>query len=353
MFRFDCSWIVLLVVVNALGAAESPKAVHYFDESTGRHLTVADGEFGKVTVEVRFAAPGSSSRWFGDGTRKDKEITFAQTVGEDQERGTYFMAKGGESKLEVSFKPGQREPQDAGVNGIYRHITDEKRLSLARKEFGVADDMLGQLLKTAPKAWSAEDRRMAVEWKTRWPELLKRWMGLVFKPAAPPALAAKAPVGTATKSGDPGGSEKDADYWIALTETTAMALGFFGTAPDKSAPPGWDGEYDDGFGGHVSLRLGKDGILRFSLNCTRGSGDGQTGELIGRIPATAVKQETSGELTASYTHNDAELKAGEQQATVTLRKTGHFLVVQAQYAGRYHGRAWFDGIYRWGPVPVE
>ena len=174
--------------------------------------------------------------------------------------------------------------------------------------------MLGQLLKTAPKAWSAEDRRVATEWKTRWPELLKRWMGLVFKPSPTPAPATKAPLGTAGRPGDAGGPEKDADHWIALTETTAMALGFLGTAPDKSAPLGWDGEYDDGFGGHASLRMGKDGILRFSLTCTRGSGEGQTGELIGRVPATAVKQEKTGELMASYTHNDAELKPGEQQA---------------------------------------
>lgn len=344
--------IIMAAAFTSHGVAGLPRVIHYFDEVASRHLTVTGADFGKVVIEIRFVGAGSSSRWFGDGTQKDKEITFAQTVGEDQERGTFFVAKGGESKLEIGYKPGQRTPQDAGINGLYRHITDEKRLSLARKESGVSDDMLGQILKAAPKSWPSEDKPVAGEWKNRWPDLLQRWMGLIFKPAAP-APAAKPLPGVGVKADDASSPEKQADYWIARTETTNMAIGFLSVPLDKLIPPGWDGEYDDGFGGHVSLRLGRDGILRFSLTCTRGSGDGQTGELTGRIPVSALKKEKNGDFIAGYKHHDAELKPEEQQATVSLRKTGHFLFVETQYAERYRGRAWFDGIYRWGPVPTE
>lgn len=342
------SWAFVLV---STGHTAPPSETHYFDEATQRHATVANGDFGKVTLVFRFiGTPGTSSRWMGDGTRKEKEITFAQTVGEDQERGTFFIAKGGESKLEVEFKPGQRTPQDAGINGTYRHITDEKRLSLAKKESALAEDALTLAFRTAPKSWPSEDKPVAAAWKSRWPDLRNRWMGLVFKPTAAPAPVSPK---TGAKNGGANGQIESADYWIALSETTGMALGFLGQPLDKLIPPGWDGEYDDGFGGHASLRLGRDGILRFTLSCTRGSGEGQTGELIGRIPSTALKQEKNGDLTASYQHKDTELKPEEQQAAVTLRKTGHFLFVETQYAQRYCGRAWFDGIYRWGPVPTE
>ena len=97
--------------------AEPPKPVHYFDESTNRHLTVAEGEFGKIAVIVRFAAPGSSSRWFGDGTRKDKELTFAQSVGEEQERGTYFTAKAGNRSSKSASSQGSASRKTPASTG--------------------------------------------------------------------------------------------------------------------------------------------------------------------------------------------------------------------------------------------
>jgi hypothetical protein len=346
--------ILTWLLISASAAAVGPATVHYFDEATNRHAVVREEDFGKVSVVIRTVyAPGAFSRWLGDGQRKDKEITFAQTVGEDQERGTYFLAKATESKLEITYKPGQRMPVDAGINGTYRHISDEKRLSLSKRESASADDALTQALRTAPKLWPGVSRSVAGEWKDRWPDLRSRWMSLVFRPPSPPpSTPAKiAPVGA--KGGNAGAPVPSADYWIALAETTGMAIGFINQPLDKAIPLEWDGEYDDGFGGHVSLRLGRDGFLRFTLSCTRGGGEGQTGDLFGRVPAAALTKDKNGDLVASYTHSDAALKPEDQQATVKLRKTGHFLFVDTQYAERYCGRAWFDGIYRWGPVPKE
>jgi hypothetical protein len=342
--------------IAAVGVAAPPVVTHYFDESTNRQAIVTEGDFGKVTLVFRFVGgPGSFGRWYGDGNRKDSEITFTQTVGEDQERGTEFVAKATETKLEVAFKPKQRMPVDAGINGTYRHISEEKRMSLAKKESGVSDDALVLALRTAPKAWPSEDRAVAADWKSRWPDLRKRWMSLVFKPAPPPTSpTGKSPFGATppfgTKSGDAGTPALSADYWTALSETTGMGIAFINQPLDKTIPD-TDGDYDDGFGGHVSLRTGSDGFLRFTLSCVRGAGDGQTGEIIGKIAPAQVTKEKNGGFTATYTHNDAALKPEDKQATVKLHKSGHFLTVETQYADRYYGRAWFDGIYRWMPVP--
>jgi hypothetical protein len=349
-----------LLWIATVGQAAAPVVTHYLDEATNRQAIVTDGDFGKVTIVFRFVGgPGSFGRWYGDGNRKDSEITFSQTVGEDQERGTVFVAKATETKLEVAFKPKQRMPVDAGINGTYRHISEEKRMSLAKKESGSSDDALALSLRNAPKAWPGEDRSVAAEWKSRWPDLRKRWMSLVFKPAAPatPATApgGKPPLGTGSsfgsKSGDTATPAPSADYWTTLSETTGMGIAFINQPLDKNVPDA-DGDYDDGFGGHVMLRTGSDGALRFTLSCVRGL-DGQTGDLIGKILPAQIIKEKNGAFTATYTHNDSSLKPEEKQATVKLHKAGHFLTVETQNADRYHGRAWFDGIYRWMPVPKE
>jgi hypothetical protein len=327
---------------------------HFLDEVNNRHLTVTTADFGKVTILIRFVGAGSSSRWFGDGVRKEKEITFSQTVGEDQERGTLFTAKGGESKLEIAYKPDQREPQDHGINGLYRRITEEKRLSLSKKELDSSEEMLALQFKTAAKTWPNENRSTVTEWKAQWPELRSRWMELAYKPADVPAIPGnKAPLGSATKPGGPTAEEKQVGYWIARTETTNMAIGFLSVVPDSLIPPDWNGEYDDGFGGHVSLRVDKDGTLRFVLTCNRGTGEGYSGELAGRVPTSSLLKEKNGEMRANYKHNDPGLRPADEQALVILHKVGHFLTVKTEHAERYRGRAWFEGLYRWSPVPKE
>lgn len=347
-----------LLCIAAAGVAAPPVSTHYFDEATNRQALVTEGDFGKVTLVFRFVGgPGSVGRWYGDGTRKDGEITFSQTVGEDQPRGTVFVAKASETRLEVAFKPKQSTPVDAGINGTFRRISEDKRMSLAKKESGVSDDALVLALRNAPKTWPGEDRLVAADWKARWPDLRKRWMSLVFKPAPPPApptgkppIGATPPIGS--KSGDASTPAPSADYWTALSETTGMGIAFINQPLDKAIPDA-PGDYDDGFGGRVILRTGSDGALRFTLTCVRGPGDGQAGELSGKIPAAQVTKEKNGAFTATYTHNDTELKPEDKQATVKLRKIGHFLTVETQNAQRYHRAAWFEGIYRWTPVPPD
>jgi hypothetical protein len=350
--RLSVLVLAILAVADAAGAAAPPPA-HYFDDATGRHVSITESDFGKVSVVFRMTGPGNSYRWYGEGTKKEKEITFSQIVGEGQEAGTAFVAKVGESRLEVGYKPGQRMPVDNGINGEYRRITEDKRLGLAKKEASVADDTLANVLRVTPRAWSGESRSVAGDWKARWPDLRSRWMNLVLKlPPPPPApnSSAKPPLGSDGKSS--GALAPTADYWITYVETTAMGIGFINGPLDKVVPPNWDGEYDDGFGGHVSLRLGADGDLRVSLTCARGP-EGAAGELFVKVAKSGLGKEKNGELTARHTHQDRELKAEEKQAVIKLRKAGHFVIVETENAQRYCGRAWFDGIYRWGPMPAE
>jgi len=335
--------IACLVALAAVAEAEveSPKTVHYYDEASFRHVMVTEGEKGAVSFVVRWSNPDYFTQWIGDGIRKEDELIVSQITGEDTPRGTHFVGKIRESKLEIAYVPGELEPQDAGINGNYSRISADKVLSLAKKEYKAADDHLDEILKTAPKTWPGADRRVLGPWKDRWPGLRENWVKLVFEPAALPASDRKA-------------LEGKTEYWIALMEATGLAQGFIaGTMFEKAAEPGWDGEYDDGFGGHVSLRRGADRSLILSMSYYRGSGmEPETSELTGRIPAASQAQEGD-VFTANYTHTPPELPTGTVPAKIKLRKAGHFLTVETQDAGRYVKRGWFDGVYRWGPVPVE
>src|SRR6187402_2010338 len=92
---------LVLLCIAAAGVAAPPAPTHYFDEATNRQALVTEGDFGKITLVFRFVGgPGSFGRWYGDGTRKDGEIIFSQTVGEGQDRGTVFVAKASETRLE-------------------------------------------------------------------------------------------------------------------------------------------------------------------------------------------------------------------------------------------------------------
>ncbi|CAN5908487.1 hypothetical protein BH11VER1_BH11VER1_36900 [soil metagenome] len=345
--------LILFFVSGVCGiAAESLPSSHFYDESTNRYVTLDFSDFKKVKITFRFTgSPGASSRWFGDGEKKDKEISFAQTVGEEGERGTYFIAKGGESKLEIGFKPGQATPQDAGINGVYRHITEEKRLSLAKKEADAAVDYMNTLFKTAAKGWSSEDKPVIADWRNQWPALQNKWMKLTYLPPVKSAVTPPKPaIGGINKPGEVQGPEKQADYWIAMVETTGLAINFFNQQNDKLISPGWDGDYDDGFGGHVSLKLQSSGKLRINLNFSR-AGDAQTGEMGGEILPENIKSAKDRELSATFINADAEVADAAQQARVTIRRVGHYLYVATEKIERYTARGWFDGIYRWMPPP--
>ncbi len=342
--------LLVLCLAGAIAQAAEPSGVtHFFDEVGQRYLTLSTSG-SRVEVSVRMAAdPGSTGRWSGQGTRKDNQIVFAAVVDEGQDRGSYFIAKGGESKMEISFKPEQKMPQDPGILGIYRRVSDEKRVQLARKEFQAAEDRLAAALKNASRTWTTVDKPLDSDWKARWAVLREHWMKIAYqapalvppKPAQPLAAGKEQPL-----------QEKDANYWLKLAEATALAYSFMQQPPDLKSAGAWDGEYDDGFGGHVSIRRAKDGKLRVNLSCTRVN-ENQGSDLAGQIPAEAVKSK-NGENTAEAVFVEAEVPEAAKEVRISLRRKGGFLWVETQRKQAPPGNfAWFDGVYRWMPLPVE
>jgi hypothetical protein len=343
-------WMLLLLSGTALSqifAAEPSPTVHYFDEVGFRHLSLKPVSGNHLEVSVRWAAdPGSMSSWTGQGDRRENQIVFAAVVEEGQDRGAFFIAKGGESKMEVSFRPGQKMPPDPGILGVYRHVSDEKLTQLMKKEFQAAEDRLAATLKASRSTWPGSDKAVAGDWKSRWPVLRERWMKIAYQ-APEPAKPKPGPLMPAPAK-DAALPEKDANYWLKLAQATALGYSFMQQPPDMKSDGGWDGEYDDGFGGHASLRRSKDGKLRVTLSCTRG-GELQGADLSGTIPAEAVK-ETKGEATAESVFTEQE---GTKQTNVSLRRKGGFLWLEVQSKQPQNTAAWLDGIYRWSPMPVE
>jgi len=345
-----CLLAALCVIASRAWAVEAAGASHYYDELGLRHLTLTPVLGSQVEVSVRWASdPGAMGRWLGQGTRKDSLIIFAASVEEGQDRGTFFVAKVAESKVEISFKPGQPTPQDAGIQGVYRRVSDDKRLSLARKEFQAAEDRLAATLKNASRTWTAVDKPLAADWKSRWPVLREHWMKIAYQAPAPLKPAANQPFASA-KAESP--QEKDTAYWLRLAEVTALGYYFVQQPADVKSAGGWDGEYDDGFGGHVSLRLAKDGRLRVNLTCTQVN-ENMGGDLSGQIPAEALKS-TTNEYSAEGVFVKEGSPEGAKEVSVMLKRKGGFLWVETKRKVEPPGNlSWFDGIYRWSPVPVE
>ncbi len=335
-------FLTSLVLCSALSAQES---VHYYDEATMRYITLKKAEFGNTEITFRFASdPGSAGTWVGNGLRKDKVLQFSRIVGEGEDRGTFFIADISESKVKISFKPGQREPMDAGINGEYRHASDTKYLQLAKKEFQAANDRLMDNLKTATKMWQAGDRPALSLWKEQWPALRQRWMD---------ASLGKAPVAAETKGKSPTDTaDKPAEYWLYLAQVTSQGYYFINTMPDPKTGLGWDGEYDDLGGGHASLRLSKDGKLRLSLSSQRINAP-EAGTLDTTAPPDKIVTAKNGDLTAEFTVTDPEVTDPTKLAHIRLKKIGRYLQVTTEQAQRSAGRGWFDGIYRGAPAPAE
>lgn len=347
---FQISVLAFLFFGERGGHAAPLPVAHYYDEESMRYLTLRNTSATGVEVVLRWATdPGSTATWTGQGNRKDNMVVFAAVVEEGQDRGTYFIAKGGESKMEILFKPGQKMPQDAGILGIYRHVSDEKRLQLARKESQAADERLSAALKEASHTWVGVDKTVPADWKARWPGLLTRWMRIAYQPPEPAAKVKPAqPVPNGKEAFAP---EKDVAYWLKLAQATALAYGFI-QQPPVLKTSSWDGEYDDGFGGHVSLRRAKDGKLRVSLSCTRGN-ENQGSDLAGQISAEAVKTK-DGESTADAVFVETEVPEAAKDVSVSLRRKGGYLWVETKRKAAPPGSlSWFDGIYRWSPVPME
>jgi len=339
-----------LCLAGVLAQAAEPTAVtHYFDEVGQRYLTL-NTSGSRVEVSVRMAAdPGSTGRWSGQGTRKENQIVFAALVDEGQDRGSYFIAKGGESKMEISFKPEQKMPQDPGILGIYRRVSDEKLVQLARKEFQAAEDRLAAALKNASRTWTAVDKPLASDWKSRWAVLRERWMKIAYQAPAP---AQSKPAQPFASGKEQPLQEKDANYWLKLAESTALGYYFLQQPPDPKSAGAWDGEYDDGFGGHVSIRRAKDGKLRVNLSCTRVN-ENQGSDIAGQIPAEVVKSK-NGENTAETVFVEPDVPDVSKDISFSFKRKGSFLWVDTKRKVIPPGSlSWFDGIYRWSPPPVE
>ena len=333
-------------------AAEAPQVARFYDEESMRYLTLRNTSATGVEVLLRWGSePGSTATWLGQGTRKDNVVTFAASVEEGQDRGTYFIAKGGESKMEILYRPGQKMPQDAGLLGTYRRISDEKRLQLARKEAQAAEVRLNETLKEAARSWPAADKQVPADWKARWPGLLSRWMKIAYQPQATEAPKPKPGLSALAPAKDAAAPEKDAEYWLRIAQATALGFGFMQQMPTLKSTS-WDGEYDDGFGGHVSIRATKEGKLRVNLNCTRVN-ENQGGDLQGQILPEAVKK-NGDESTAQAVFIEPDVPENAKEVNVTLRRKGGFLWVEIRRKATPPGVfSWHDGIYRWAPVPTE
>ena len=344
--------VLAFFLLAACGRGAEPLTTTYFyDEESMRYLTLRQTSATGVEVLMRWASePGSTGIWTGQGNRKDNLLTFAALVDEGQDRGSYFIAKGGESKMEILFKPGQKMPQDPGILGIYRRVSDEKRLQLARKESQAADERLGAALKEASHTWSGVDKTVPADWKARWPALLGRWMRIAYQPTEL-VKAKPAPPSAAGAGKDAATPEKDVNYWLKHAQATAAAYGFMQQPPVLKSSS-WDGEYDDGFGGHVSIRRAKDGKLRVNLNCTRVN-ENQGADLAGQIPPEAVTSKND-ETTAAAVFIETDVPEAAKEVSITLKRKGSFLWVEAKRKATPPGSlSWFDGIYSWSEVPKE
>lgn len=347
--------VILILSFSGASLALVPPPIWYHD-GANRFLKLTLADFGKTYVELRtVGAPGEASRWNADGEKKEKEIVFARSVGEDEERGTYYVATATEASFRVKIQPGKEKiMQDEGVVGNYQRLTEDKRLLLAKREFEAAEKRLDATHKLILKTTATADKPVLADIKLRWPALRERILSLRDKPKPAAAASAKPPIGS---MGKPAADSPELipERWHAKTELTGTQIGLVSAALDTKIKDGWDGDYSDGFGGSVNLLMQPDGKLSFTLNCSRGS-DAQSGTLAG---ATLPKSDTKTPgatkvLSAEFVDSNAEVKDAALQSRVRFLRSGHYLIIDTNNAERYSGRGWFDGVYRkQSPPPAE
>ena len=352
--RLPC--LALVFVSLASMAADVATDGHYFDETGMRHLVLTKAGFDSTRVTIRFATdPGSTAQWMGVGERKDKQIIFAQEVEEGADRGAFYIANVSDSKVDVILKPGQKKAVDGGIVGTYRHASEQKLQQLAKKEAQAANTRLQTSLKNAAKKWSAADRPALSLWKEQWPVMRDRLLDISLSPSkkGPPGkpAAAVAPL-TPAAPAPANPADKPASYWFKLAEVTARGYGFVDAVPDPKTGTGWEAEYDDFAGGHVSITLMRDGGLHVMLSMSRAE-DTQTGTIDALVKASDVTKDKTGNLSADFTFLDPEVTDPAQRAKIHLTRIGHCLQVEAKQTQHYSIRGWFDGIYRGSPPPKE
>ncbi|MFM2169582.1 MAG: hypothetical protein RIS79_3953 [Verrucomicrobiota bacterium] len=317
----------LLLTALSLHAAE---VTHYYDEP-GRRFLMLTTNGNRVELRVRFAYdPGSMGVWDGNGEKRDGGMVFAATVPEEgMDRGPFFTGKLNDTKVVIDFRTEKPDQPDPGIRGEFRKISEEKRLQLAKKEFKAAEDRLDLAWKNASRDGNSADKAIVPEWKVWWPKLREMWLKVAAQPS----------------------DEKNTDHWQKAAQVTMLAYSFNEQRVDPKHSGGWEGEYDDGFGGHVSIRMVKDGKLRVTMTCTRGN-EAQGTDLSFDVPAEAQK-EKGGERTATAFARPAMAETPEAPKShrLMLRRKGGGLCVAVIRQGNATSSAWLDGIYRWYPVP--
>lgn len=320
-------------VASAADEEDSIRCFH--DEDSGRMVRIDQSDPGKVLVQVRFRGePGFFSHWHGEGVAEGKEVIFSRILGEEEAPGAKFFAKGA-GRLEIGFAPDQTAPADEGILGEYRRLSEERLLAIAQKELKTAESALSK----AQRSWGSSQDPNVKEWNLRWPVLRDRWIHRAQVPNA----AAPAP------------TAPTADEVFALIETTGQAIAFFQQPPpDGVMPPDGGGNYDDGFGGGVTLRTRDDGSYRISFGWQRGDLEAMGSDFSIDLPAAEIQRvRSSDDWTVDYLHPDPEVPEREARARIQVKKSGRFLWVRVLDGDRYTGLGWADGIYRWGPIPVE
>ena len=320
-----------------------PMVRHYHDDESGRIIRIDESDPAKVGVQVRFPGdPGSFHLWQGVGVTEENTVIFSRITGEEEAPGAKFLAKG-TGRIEIDFAPGQTEPADEGFLGEYRRLSDEKRLAIAERSLRAAEDALGK----AQKSWGGKREAglsdILEEWNRRWPGLRERWVARNTLPS-----------GAAPAAGQPV-TMRDADEVYRWIEATGQAISLFQhPRPEGDAPPEGSGNYHDGFGGGLTLRSRSDGSFRISFGWQRGDLEVMGSEFGVEIPAGEIKPVRGGDdWTADFLLPEPGLPEGEARARLRLAKKGRFLLVELLDGRRHTGPAWVDGIYLWGPIPVE
>lgn len=328
------SLIALFSLFSSLAAAET---TYWIDEVGQCQLTIVENEFRRADLSFRWTyEPGMMPGWAGYGQRSGNTILFAITpVDEAQDREPFFFAKKSDSRIEITFRSEKPDQPDPGIRGIFQQLTPDKRLQLAKKEFEAAETRLALALQVTTRDGRHDDKVIVSDWRMKWPTLRQRWLSLSYKP---PGIK----------------PEDDADFWIRLAQATAIGIGFNSQRVDPKNKGEWPGDYDDGFGGRITIRPRKEGGLRINLNCTRGlDGNELNGtDVAGNIPGSAVKKK--GELLLAEAVLDitgGPEGAPPKQIRVKLQRRGGALWVETTYLHPTNRRGWLDGIYRWFPEP--
>ena len=320
----------------ASGVVVSPG---YFLEAAGtRILTIESQSEGKFSVSIfNLGSGGAYSRTVAIGELEDKGLVFGLR-NEEGDAGPKYLATASQTKLTVKIKPGQPGAADGGFSGNYSRMTEEKFSNVMKKDYEFTEKKLETAVRDLAKRLKPDDKPGLAEWKKRWPEIRDRVVSGKVK-AAQPATASKPGFSTAVSQ------QKPASYWMGQAEALNGAINFVMNGVPLGLPPGWEGRYEDGFGGFVDLETRKSGDLVIELNSQRG--DSMNGKYDGRVPAKGIKPGRDGkEDTADFldTNPDAT-KDGAPAMHVKLHRIGNFLVVETTEAQRYAGKGWFDGVY--------